>query len=86
MFSSILDTTLAAAGWIWFVAGSLVFFVTAGIVAGLSFRHQERARYHLAQSDDEELTTSPSASSQPSKRRTRPTDNEDEDNWPASLP
>jgi hypothetical protein len=46
------DAMAAAAGWIWFLAGSLVFFVTAGIVAGLFFWQQESRRYDLLLPED----------------------------------
>ena len=39
------DKTLLAATWVWFMAGSLVFFAIAGVLAGLAFWRNERDRY-----------------------------------------
>ena len=50
----IVDSAIAAAGWIWFALGSLLFFTVAGILAGLSFRQQERQRYDLVDERDAE--------------------------------
>ncbi|MCB0130298.1 MAG: DUF1080 domain-containing protein, partial [Caldilineaceae bacterium] len=47
LLAKIIDATIAAAGWIWFLGGSLIFFTVAGVLAGLSFRSRERARYDL---------------------------------------
>ncbi len=70
------DAAVAAAGWIWFLLGSLVFFVTAGIVAGLFFRQQERRRYDLLLLGDE---LDPDLADE--------LDDEDEDAaWPTNLP
>lgn len=71
---------VTAAGWIWFVGGSLVFFITAGIIAGLSFRQQERRRYRLSTLEPEE----PQAPPAPRHRRSGP--GSEDDHWPASLP
>ncbi|MDQ3248093.1 MAG: hypothetical protein M3Q45_02680, partial [Chloroflexota bacterium] len=78
LFSRVLDATVAAAGWIWFLCGSLIFFATAGILAGLGFRRQERRRYALVDAPldvDEDLfqvNLAPPADA--------------DDSWPASLP
>ncbi|RME60329.1 MAG: hypothetical protein D6790_09430, partial [Caldilineae bacterium] len=61
--------------WIWFVCGSLVFFIVAGIVAGLGFYRRERNRYQLYDlTSDEETGTQPQAQA-----------GEDDDIWPPSL-
>jgi hypothetical protein len=74
-----VDTFMLTATWIWFLAGSLVFFVVAGVLAGLSFRQNERQRYDLLNDglwiDDDFLLPPPP-----------PPRDEDVDNWPDSLP
>jgi hypothetical protein len=76
LLSEAVGTAVVAAGWIWFLMGTLVFFVTAGIVAGLSFRNQERARYRLSNGEPPPPTSPPP----PARRR------QDDDHWPTSLP
>ena len=44
-----VDALVATAGWIWFLGGSLIFFVTAGIVAGLFFYQREQQRFDLVE-------------------------------------
>ncbi len=75
-----LAAAVTAAGWVWFALGSLVFFGTAGIVAGLSFRQGEQRRYRL---DGAEPDGRPSA--RPPKPAP-PRRDETDDQWPASLP
>lgn len=84
LFAQIVDASFAAAGWIWFITGSLIFFVTAGVVAGLSFRRQERQRYRLSPSSNAPPNIQPTAPTPP-LRPERPAADEDED-WPTSLP
>ncbi len=45
----IIDSTVATAGWIWFMLGSLLFFTVAGVLAGLGFRQQEEHRFDLTE-------------------------------------
>ena len=45
MAAEAFDKTLLAATWVWFMAGSLVFFAIAGVLAGLAFWRGERDRY-----------------------------------------
>lgn len=71
-----LTGLLGAAAWIWFVCGSLVFFIVAGIVAGLGFYRQERNRYRLYELTPDEETPV----------RSQAQTGEDEDIWPPSLP
>lgn len=72
------DVAVATMGWLWFLVGSLIFFVTAGIVAGLFFRQSEVNRFEIPEPDywlEEELP--------PDRRHTA--ENAD-DEWPADLP
>lgn len=73
------DVAVATFGWLWFLVGSLIFFVTAGIMAGLFFRQSEARRYDLAEPDywleDEPL----------SDRAPGAIDDDDEE-WPENLP
>lgn len=76
-----VDTIIAAAGWIWFLAGSLIFFVTAGVIAGLFFRQAESRRFDLHESYADEWQPDPTAAPA-SGRDPQPT----EDEWPDHLP
>jgi hypothetical protein len=72
-FAQVLDTAGATLALLWFLGGSVIFFVTAGVLAGLAFRDKERARYQLEAGGDQNAFT---ASPPP----------QDEDTWPESLP
>ena len=76
------DVAVTTMGWLWFLVGSLVFFVTAGIVAGLFFRQSEASRYELPEPDywleEEPLADRSHASSPPGAKA--------DDEWPAELP
>jgi hypothetical protein len=79
VIASVVASMAQVAAWIWFLCGSLIFFVVAGIVGGLLFSQRERHRYNLYQAEPEEnplleVVESP----KPEKR--------DDDIWPASLP
>lgn len=71
------DGMMLAAGWIWFVLGSLIFFTVAGVLAGLAFHQRERHRFDLYEREDypppPPLTTPPGPDAAG-------------DDWPASLP
>ena len=74
-----VDAIAVTATWIWFMVGSLVFFVVAGVLAGLSFRQNERQRYDLLNDGlwiDEDFLLPPPP----------PPHDEDVDDWPDSLP
>jgi hypothetical protein len=80
------DIAVTTMGWLWFLVGSLVFFVTAGIVAGMFFRQSEANRFELPE-PEYWLEEEP----QPDRTRPaagglgpRPKDADDE--WPAELP
>jgi hypothetical protein len=77
LFSQAAGAAVTAAGWVWFVGGTLVFFISAGIVAGLTFRQQERQRYWLSEVDSDRPAP-------PHTPATRPP--EDDTSWPTSLP
>lgn len=53
LIARIIDSTLAAAAWIWFLCGSMVFFVVSGLIAGLYFRRQEQQRFQLFETQSE---------------------------------
>jgi hypothetical protein len=76
------DVAVTTMGWLWFLVGSLVFFVTAGIVAGLFFRQSEASRYELP-APDYWLEEEPSADRLHSSSQSGA--NAD-DEWPAELP
>ena len=76
------DVAVTTFGWLWFLVGSLIFFVTAGVVAGLFFRQSEASRFDLPEPDywlEEEPTAGDPRT--PSPREPRP-----DDEWPANLP
>jgi hypothetical protein len=84
------DIAVTTFGWLWFLVGSLVFFVTAGIVAGLFFRQSEVNRYDLAEPDywlEEEAPDddySPTGS-YPGLHPGRQTGKNADEEWPADL-
>jgi hypothetical protein len=69
----VLDSAGATLALLWFLGGSVLFFITAGVLAGLAFRDKERSRYELNSQQGQAFTTE--TPQQP-----------DDDNWPASLP
>jgi hypothetical protein len=79
MLATMFDAALAAAGWIWFLLGSLVFFASAGVIAGLFFRQQEVRRFELVEGEEEIVLPEAIPAQQP-----RGLDSDDE--WPDSLP
>lgn len=85
------DVAVTTLGWLWFLVGSLVFFVTAGIVAGLFFRQSEVNRYDLAESDywlEEEAPDDeypPYAGPPPGPNPGRQTRQSADEDWPADL-
>jgi hypothetical protein len=75
------DVAVTTFSWLWFLVGSLIFFVTAGIVAGLFFRQSETGRYDLPEPDywlEEEADRDRSHLS--------PAGEGEDDEWPAELP
>lgn len=82
LFAVILRSAARATAWIWFACGSLIFFIVAGIVAGLYLAQQNRNRYQiytLVPDEQEDIVVERTEVS--AKRNS----NED-DIWPASLP
>jgi hypothetical protein len=84
------DIAVTTFGWLWFLIGSLVFFVTAGIVAGLFFRQSEVSRYDLAEPDywlEEEAPDDedPPTILHPGPQPGRPTKQDTDEEWPADL-
>ena len=75
LFSHILESAGATLALIWFLVGSLIFFITAGILAGLSFRRATRALFVVDSGEPAayELSDAPL---QPAG----------DDLWPSSLP
>lgn len=84
LFMQIANVAIQAAGWLWFLCGSLIFFVTAGVLAGLGFRQRERGRYAIVDRDDSAYHTEVTPASA-SAIQIDPA-SLDEDHWPASLP
>jgi hypothetical protein len=79
------DVAVATMGWLWFLVGSLIFFVTAGIVAGLFFRQSEVNRYDLP--EPEYWLEEEPPPDRPRTTPTTPTTGQGaEDDWPADLP
>ncbi len=74
-FVQVLDSAGATLALLWFLGGSVLFFVTAGVLAGLAFRDKERARYDLDAGGDQSAFTPQALPPQ-----------SDEDDWPESLP
>ncbi|MBX2999835.1 MAG: hypothetical protein KF893_15045 [Caldilineaceae bacterium] len=79
VIGGVISSMANVAAWLWFLCGSLIFFVVAGIVGGLLFSQRERHRYDLYQVEPEEnplieVVEPP----QPKKR--------EDDIWPSSLP
>jgi len=52
LIAATLATSTATLSWLWFLAGSIIFFAVAGMFAGLSFRQQERRRYRMFDDDE----------------------------------
>lgn len=52
LFVRVLDSAGSTVALLWFLGGSVLFFVTAGVLAGLSFRAREQARFTLGPGDD----------------------------------
>jgi hypothetical protein len=72
-FATVLDSAGTTLVLLWFLGGSVLFFVTAGVLAGLAFRDKERSRYELDPQQEKAFTTE---TPQPP----------DDQNWPTSLP
>jgi hypothetical protein len=70
--ATIVDGAALTLSWIWLLLGILVFFVTAGIFAGLYFRESERRRYQLYELDDADDGASPEPAATPSASRRLP--------------
>jgi hypothetical protein len=79
VIGSVISSMASVAAWLWFLCGSLIFFVVAGIVGGLLFSQRERHRYYLYRVEPEESPLLEVI--EPSKPERR-----DDDIWPASLP
>jgi len=77
LFTRVLDAAGMTMTLLWFLAGSVLFFVTAGVLAGLSFRTKARNRYTLTDGDDSPYRVEMPVPAPPP---------DDDDHWPASLP
>jgi hypothetical protein len=102
LIATTLAVTSTTLGWIWFLAGSIIFFAVAGMFAGLSFRQQERRRYAMVDEEaplwddldegaDEPFASWPAAPTANRRAQTvstpaAATNPEADDGWPASLP
>jgi hypothetical protein len=79
VIENVIASMASVAAWLWFLCGSLIFFVVAGIVGGLLFSQRERHRYDLYQVEPEESPLLEVV--EPAKPERR-----GDDSWPASLP
>jgi hypothetical protein len=79
IIGSVVSSMASVAAWLWFLCGSLIFFVVAGIVGGLLFSQRERDRYDLYRVEPEESPLLEVVEPPKPERR-------DDDIWPASLP
>lgn len=85
------DVAVTTLGWLWFLVGSLIFFVTTGIVAGLFFRQADEKRFGLPE-PEYWLEEEPKANAARSPYRTSPGKGASresgprDDEWPADLP
>jgi hypothetical protein len=52
--SRMFNAFMLTAGWLWFLCGSVLFFISAGVATGFYFRQQERNRYQLLSVPDDE--------------------------------
>lgn len=91
--SQVFQVSTATLGWLWFVVGSLIFFVTAGMFAGLGLRYRGQGVYEMneqAAPTDEGMRLEPSTSQSfsiqsPAAPSTKAATPDDDDYWPASL-
>jgi hypothetical protein len=79
VIASVVASMAQVAAWIWFLCGSLIFFIVAGIVGGLLFSQRERHRYDLYLVEPEENPLLEVVDPPKTEKR-------DDDIWPASLP
>lgn len=80
--AEIFDATLASATWLWFLMGSVLFFISAGAVVGLGFWRRDRGNYDLLDPDEKaDLLELEQAHLSPP-----PPPVERRDDWPTSLP
>jgi len=92
LFSTALNSAVAAAGWIWFAFGMMLFFVTAGVVTGLGIHNRSRRPiaydpYKLmADKGAEGSGATPSPSANSANPSNPPQSSATDDHWPASLP
>ena len=85
-FVRVLDSAGATVALLWFLGGSVLFFITAGVLAGLSFRAKEQARFALEPAETEAPYTVHSETGTPETPETPPNTSKADDNWPESLP
>jgi hypothetical protein len=87
-FVRVLDSAGSTVALLWFLGGSVLFFVTAGVLAGLSFRAKEQGRFALEPGGDSDKFVAQPADDQLVAGQTEQPANKTktDDNWPASLP
>jgi hypothetical protein len=74
--AKLIDSAAQAATWVWFICGSLIFFIVAGYVAGLGLQSRDSDRFELIEFS-ETKASGPQGSD----------DSESGDEyWPSSLP
>ncbi len=89
LVAEIIDSTIAAFGWIWFMFGSLIFFIVAGVLAGLSFRQREQERFALVEPLEPDFMDEDAILDDLLNRSPPmliPDEDDTPDDWPPSLP
>ena len=82
-FVRVLESAGSTMALLWFLGGSVLFFITAGVLAGLSFRAKEQARFSLEPGgENAEMLAQP----QPEPPLPPQSNSKADDTWPESLP
>ena len=76
LFTQIFNSAGASLALIWFLVGSALFFVTAGVFAGLSFQSKEQRRFELGEAEDLAFQV----------ELDHITEMDEDETWPGSLP
>ena len=86
--ATLIDRAVASLAWLWLICGSFLFFVVAGIVAGLGItgRVANRRSQPLYGGDATDSAFHPYLDTPPTNPGREPYTPQNDDNWPASLP
>ncbi len=85
LIGAVLRSMADVAVWLWFVCGSLIFFIVAGAVGGFYFSQRERRRYDLYALTPDDHADLYQTELLTEEKRTQ-AKAKDDDIWPASLP